>query len=219
MGAARDGAQDVEIGEQGLGGRGVRAHGRARPVVGHAQDEPRIAEDQRPRGVGAGDVGVIEPADLPGAEPMRPNRLAEADTVGGVGARQRHEVLHRGMRDDLAVAHLLLNRRGQRADQTQAPGHPADTPVEAPRQMLQRQLVIVVQGAQQPALLERAVGRVGLQHLPEDQGLRLRHRPRDGRHGVALQAPQTADALVAIHHDVRRGRGHDHDRGLLPRVR
>jgi hypothetical protein len=39
MGAARDGAQDVEIGEKGLGGRGVRAHGGARPVVGHTQHE------------------------------------------------------------------------------------------------------------------------------------------------------------------------------------
>jgi hypothetical protein len=98
VGPARDGAQDVEIGEQGLGGRGVRTHGGARPVVGHAQDEQRIGQDQGARRGRARDVGLVEAADLPGGQPMGRNRFGQADAVGRVGARQRHEVLHGGVR-------------------------------------------------------------------------------------------------------------------------
>lgn len=217
-GTSGDGADNVQVGEQRLGRGGLRSHGRAGGVVGDPQHEPWIGEHQLARVGGPRDVDLIEPPDLPGAESMRRDRLDQAHAVGRVGARQRHAVLHRGMRDEVAVAHLLLNRRGEGAHQTQAPRHPADTPVEAPRQVLQRQTVILVQGGQQPALLERAVGRVGVQHLPEDQRLRLGHLPRDGRHGVAVQAPQATDALVAIDHDVCRGRGHHHDRGLLTGV-
>ena len=218
MDPSRDGAQEVQVGQQGLRRGRVGADRRAWRVVGDAEHEQRIGEDERARGFWTGDVDLIEPPDLAGGQPVRRDRLDEAHAVGRVGARQRHAVLHRGMGDEVPVAHVLLNRRGERAHQTQAPRHPADTPVEAPRQVLQRQAVILVQRAQQPALLERAVGRVGVQHLAEDQRLRLGHLPHDRGHGVAVQATQAADAFVAIHHDVRRGGGHDHDRGLLPGV-
>ncbi len=138
MGAARDGAQDVEIGEQGLGGRGIRSHGGARPVVGHTQHEQRIGQDQLARGGRAGDVGLIEPADLSGGQSMGRNRLDEADAVSRVGARHRHEVLHGGVRDQLTGLHVLLDRVGQRAHQTQAPGHPAHAAIKAPRQRVER---------------------------------------------------------------------------------
>jgi len=48
MGPARDGAQNVEIGDQGLGCRGVGSHGGASPVVRHLQHEQRVREDERP---------------------------------------------------------------------------------------------------------------------------------------------------------------------------
>jgi hypothetical protein len=218
MRPSRDGAQDVQIRHQRLRRGRVGTDGRARRVVRDAEHEQGIRDHERARGVGPRDVELIEPPNLSGGESVRQDRLDEAHAVGGVGARQRHAVLHRGMRDELAVAHVLLNRRGERAHQTQASRHPADTPVEAPRQVLQREAVILVQRPQQPALLKGAVGHVGVQHLPEDQRLRLGHLPHDGGHGVAVQATQTADALVAIHHDVRRGRGDDHNRGLLTSV-
>ena len=218
MGASGDGTQDVQVADQRLRRGRVGADRRARRVVGDAEHEQGIGEDERARGLRAGDVDLVEPPDLARGQPVRRDRLNEADAVGRVGARQRHAVLHRGMRDELAVAHVLLNRRGERAHQTQAPRHPADSPVEAPRQVLQRQAVILVQRTQQPALLKRAVGRVGVQHLPEDQRLRLGHLPHDGDHGVTVKPTQAPDALVAIHHDVRRGRAHDHDRGLLTGV-
>jgi len=215
MGPARDGAQDVKIGEQGLGGRRVRAHGGPCPVGGHAQDEQRIGQHQVARGGRARDVGLIEPADLPGGQPMRRNRRGEADAVGRVGARQRHEVLHRGMRHELAGVHVLLDGVGERAHQTQAPGHPAHAAIEAPRQRVERQAVVLMQRAQQPALLERARGRVGMPQLPEDQGLGLRPLPDHRGHRVTLQPAQAADAFVAVHHHVHGARRHDHDGHLL----
>lgn len=75
--------------------------------------------------------------------------------------------------------------------------------------------MVVVQRAQQPALLERAVGRVGAQQLPKDQGLGLGHRPHDGGDGVALQPAEAADALVTVDHHIGRARRHDHDGHLL----
>ena len=219
MGPARDGTQDVEIGEQGRGGRGVRTHGGACPVVGHAQDEQRIGQDQGARRGRARDVGLVEPADLPGGQPMGRNRVGQADAVGRGGARPRPEVLHGGVRDELAGVHVLLDRVGQRPHQTQAPGHPAHAAIEAPRQRVERQAVVLMQRAQQPALLERARGRVGVQQLPEDQGLGLGHLPDHRRHGVALETLETPDALVAVHDHVRGAGHHDHDRHLLTRLR
>ena len=39
MGASRDGAHDVQVGDQGLGAGGVRTHVRAWRLVSDAQDE------------------------------------------------------------------------------------------------------------------------------------------------------------------------------------
>lgn len=117
-GASGDGADDVQVGEQRLGRGGIRAHGRARGVVGDAQHEQRVGQHQLARDVGPRDVDLIEPPDLPRAEPMRRDRLDEAEAIARVGARHRHEVLHRGMRDQPAVLHVLLDRVGEGADQT-----------------------------------------------------------------------------------------------------
>ena len=112
---------------------------------------------------------------------MRHDRLDEAHAVARVGARQRDEVFHRGVRDELAVLDVLLDGVGQRR---------APDPRRRDTQLTLRskrrasassaKLVVVVQRAQQPALLERAVGRVGVQQLPKDQRLGLRHLPHDG---------------------------------------
>jgi hypothetical protein len=214
-GAARDGAENVQVGEQRLGRGGIRSHGRPWGLVSDAQHEQRVGQHEFARGVGPGEVDLIEPADLPGAEPMRRDRLDEAEAIGRVGARHRHEVLHRGVRDEPAVLDMLLDGLGQRAHQTQAPGDPAHAAIEAPRQRVEGQAMVVVQRAEQPALLERAVGRVRAQELPKDQGLGLGHLPHDGGDRVALQPAETADAFVAVHHHVGGAAGHDHDRHLL----
>jgi hypothetical protein len=219
MSPARDGAQDVEIGDQGLGCRGIGSHGGARPVVRHLQHEQRVREDEGPRRVGPGDVDLIELADLARGEPMRHDRLDEADAVIRVGARQRDEVFHRRVRDELAVLNAVLDGVGQGAHQAEASRDPAYAAIEAARQRVERQPVVLMQRAQEPALFERTVGRVSVEKLPKDQRLGLRHLPEDRRDGVALQPAQTADPFVPVHDDVGRARRHDHDRHLLTGVR
>jgi hypothetical protein len=202
MNAARDGAQDVEIGDQRLGGRGVWSHGGMRPVVGHSQHERGVGEHELAGRVGAGDVDLIEPADLTRREPMRHDGLDEAHAVARVGARQRDEVFHRGVRDELAVLDTVLDGIGQGAHQAEASRDPAHAAIEAARQRLERQPVILMQRAQEPALFERAVGRVSVEKLPKDQRLGLRHLPEDRGDGVALQPAEAADPFVAVHDDV-----------------
>ena len=219
MSPARDGAQDVEIGEQGLGGRGVWAHGGARPVIGHPQHEQGIGEHEFAGGIGAGDVDLIEPADLTRGEPMRHDRLDEAHAVSRVGARQRHEVFHRGVRDERAILDVALHGIGEGSHQPEAPRDPAHAAIEAARQDVQRQTMLLMQRAQQPALLERAVGRVCVEQLPKDQRIRLRHLPEHGGHRVALQPAEAADAFMAVHDHVGGARRHNHDWHLLTGVR
>ena len=218
MGASGDGAQDVQITQQGLRGGGLGPHGGPRRVISDAQHEQRIGQHQVAGGARPREVDLIEPPDLPGAEPMRRDRVHEAEAIGGVGARHRHAVLHRGVRDQPSRLHVLLDRIRQRAHQTQASGHPAHAAIEAPCERVEGEVMVVVQGAEQPPLLERAVGRVGAQKLAKDQRLGLRHLPHDGRDGIALQPAEAAHPFVAIHHHVRRAPGHDHDRHLLARV-
>ena len=218
-GAAGDGPQDLEVGDQSLRRRGLGADGRRRGVVGEAEHERRVRQHERARGLRPREVALIEPADLPGGEPMRRDRGGEAHAVARVGARQRHEVLHRGVRDDAAVLDVLLNGVGQRAHQTEASRHPAHAAIEAAGQQVQRDAMLVMERAEQPPLLERTIGGIRAQELPKDQGLRLRHLPRDGGDQVPVQLAETADAFVPIDHDVAGRRGHDHDGHLLARIR
>lgn len=68
--ASRHGAEDVQVGDQCLRRGRVGAHRGLRRVVRDAQHEQRVGEHELARGIGARDVGVIEPSDLSGAEPM-----------------------------------------------------------------------------------------------------------------------------------------------------
>jgi hypothetical protein len=174
--ASRHGPHDVQVGQQGVGGRGLRAY-RGRRLVGDPQHEQRVSHHELTRGVDAGDVGLIEPPDLARAEPMRHDRLDEPNAVRGIGARQGHEVLHRGVRDQAPIVDLLLDGLRQRAHQTQAARDPAHAAIEAPRQCVERQAVILMERAEQPALLQRTGGRLRMQQLPKDQGVGLRHLP------------------------------------------
>ena len=112
MRSSRDSAEHVQVGDQRLRRGGVGPHGRVRRVVGDAQHQQRVGEHQLARGIGARNVDVIEAPDLSAAEPKRRDRLDEALAIGRVGARQRHEVLHRGVRDDPAILDVLLDRQG-----------------------------------------------------------------------------------------------------------
>ena len=171
-GAARDRTHDVQVRQQGVGRRRFRAN-RGGRVVGDAEHEQRVGHHELPCGVDAGDVRVIEPSDLAGAEPMRHDRLDEPHAVRGIGARQGHEVLHRGVRDEVPSVDVLLDGLRQRPHQTDAARDPAHAAIEAPRQRVERQAVILMQCAEEPALLQRAGGRLRVQQLAKDQRLGL----------------------------------------------
>jgi hypothetical protein len=216
MRAARDGAEHMEIGEECLWRGRFSAETWRRGVVGEPQHEQRITQHQLARGLRSGEVMLIEPANLPRRQAMRRQRGREADAVLRLGARQRHEILHRGMRDDVAVADVLLNWRRKRAHQTEPARHPAHAPIEASRDHIEREPVLRVQGVQQPRLLKHVRGGVSLEQLAKDECLGGRHLPDDRGDGVAVQPVQTADAFMAVHDQVPRLAGDDHDRHLLP---
>ena len=143
-GAACDRAEDLQVADQRLRHRGVGPWRRVRGVVGDPEHEHRVAEHQLTRRVRPGEVALIQTADLARGEPMRRDRLGEADAVARVGARQRHEVLHGGVRDQMAVVHVLLDGLRQRAHQTEASRDPAHGPIEALRQHVERDAVLLM---------------------------------------------------------------------------
>jgi hypothetical protein len=96
---------------------------------------------------------------------MRHDRLDKAHAVGCVGARQRDEVFHRSVRDERAVLDVALHGVGEGSHQPEAPRHPADAAIEAARQGVQHQAMLLMQRAQERARLERAVGRRRIRHV------------------------------------------------------
>jgi len=215
------GGHDLHIPDEGVGccGRERRVGPAARALLLQAQDQQWITRHQITDRRRTREVGLIQPTDLPRTERVGTDRLHEAQTVGAVGARQRHQVLHRRMRDNPALLHALLDHGRKIAHQTQPARHPTHTAIKASRQVLQGQAVILMQRAQHPAVLERTVRGFGVEHLPEDQRLGFPHRPGHGVHGVAVQPLETAHAFVPIDHHVRGlGHGHHDDRHLLARV-
>jgi hypothetical protein len=150
MRSSGDGAEQVKIGQQRLGGRGLGAEPRRRGLFGDPEDQQRVGQHELARGVLPGEVVLIEAANLARRQAMRGNRRREADALVRLGARQRHQVLHRRMRDDVPLADVLLNRVGKRADQAEAPRHPAHTPINASGDDVECEPVLLVQRAQQP---------------------------------------------------------------------
>jgi hypothetical protein len=217
-GPARDGAEHVQVGDQRVRGRGFRADARGPRVFRQAQDQPGVGQHEGLRRRRARDVGLVQAADLARRESMGRDRVGELDTGLRLGARQRHEVLHRGMGHDPSLADVLLDRGRQRAHQVEAPRHPAHAAIEPPRQHVEREPVVLPQGPQEPALLEHAVGGLGLEQLPQDQRVGFAQVPLHGRDRVPVQTAETADAFVPVNHDVRRRPVHDHDRHLLADV-
>ena len=213
-------ADDMQITEQGHHGtrRGRHVDGRPLHLFVQAQHQPRVGEHERADRRGSPDVRVVEPTDLTRGQAARGDRFGQLHARGGVGARQGHEILHRGVRRELPVLDPSLHDRRQLAHQAHAPRHPAHAAVEAARQLFQRAGVGLMQRPQQPPLLERGVGRLAVEQLMEDERLRFAHRPADRVDRIAVQLPQAPDPLVAINDDVVAGvplASHDDDRHLL----
>lgn len=145
-------------------------------------------------------------------------RKSGDERVVGGRARQRHEDLERGSNRDTPCEDELLHRRRQHAGQIQPPQQPAQTPPETNCESCRLEPLHVDQLANQESLFERRwprcrqadanlhqrIGRLHLEHLHRDE--------------VTVQTGQSAEPLVAIHHDEEagaHGRRH-HNRKLLP---
>ena len=135
--------------------------------------------------------------------------------------RHRHQKLHRHLRRDLALAHLLLDRFWQQFHQCQPPAHPAHAAIEPPRQLLQAVAETLFHLRQQPPCLQRGFVFGQAQRAVQQHRGGLAHRPYHRFHRVPPQLLQRGDPLVAVddYVAVRLSLGSDHhDRRLLTAI-
>ena len=213
---AGDGPHQIEIPQQGVDGRFRRG-----PVLGF-QKQFRRVQNPLPDAWGRIAPGGVDLAGFPAAEPVPRERVGHRRTVVRVGARQRDQTLHRHMRRDPAVAHLLLHAFGKQLHQRQPARHPAHAAVEPAGQVLQAETEAVFQLGQQPSLFQGGLGFGGPHRPVQHQRVGFRHRPDDGIDRIAAQLPERHDPLEAIDHPVPvrlPGDRDDDDRRLLSGLR
>lgn len=107
----------------------------------------------------------------------------QTQTVLAAAPRDGHQVAHRRMRRDGALADLLLDRRGQLADQAETAGDPAHRLVETSRQLFLAH-PLLSQCRQKPALLELREGFGAALATVQQQCVALRQVPERGLHRV-----------------------------------
>src|SRR5437660_276690 len=139
-------------------------------------------------------------AHVPPTQPERTNPFDQPKAGLLVGARQRNQILFRGMRHDFASTHTFLNRFRQFAHQGQAPADPTDRASEPTGQLFLGQLKSPVEFHEQPALLQRRFRFPGMPQPTHHQSFRLAALPAEATHGVAAETAQGTHPLVAIDH-------------------
>ena len=135
-------------------------------------------------------------------------------------ACHRHQKLHRHLRQDLALAHLLLDRFRQKFHQGQPPRYPAHAAIEPARQLVEAIAEALLQLRQQPALFQRGLVFAQPQRAVQQHGRGLAHRPYHRLHRVPSQLLQRRDPLIAVDDHVTvclAFRRHHHDGHLLSR--
>ena len=144
----------------------------------------------------------------------RRHPLAILQTLAG----HRHQELHRHLRQNLAIAHLLLDRFRQNLHQRQPPRYPAHAAIEPARQLIEAVAEAPLQLGQQPAHLQRGLVFGQPQRAVQQHCRGLAHRPYHRFHRVPAQLLQRRDPLIAIndHETVRLAFGrYNHDGRLL----
>jgi len=134
--------------------------------------------------------------------------------------RRRHQKLHGHLRQDLALAHLLLDPLRQNLHQRQPSRNPARAAIEPPRQLVQPIAEAPLQLRQQPAHFQRRFVFAQPQRAVQHHGRGLAHRPYHRFHCVPAKLLQCRDPLIAVDHHVavRLAFGrHHHDGRLLAR--
>jgi hypothetical protein len=137
-------------------------------------------------------------------------------------ARHRHQKLQRHLRQDLALAYLLLDRFRQNLHQRQPPRYPAHAAIEPARQLIEPVAEALLQLGQQPAHLQRGLVFGQPQRAVQQHCCGLAHRPHHRFHRVSAQLLQRRDPLVTVndHVTVRLAVSrHYHDGCLLAGLR
>jgi hypothetical protein len=142
--------------------------------------------------------GGVQLPGLPGVAVMLGKRRGHPLAVLQVDAGRRHQKLHRYVRGDFTLAHLLLDGLRQKLDQRQPPRHPAHAAVKPPRQLIQSITEAPLHLRQQPALFQRSFVLGETQRTFQQQSLGLAHRPDHRFHRVPAQLFERRDALVAV---------------------
>jgi hypothetical protein len=136
-------------------------------------------------------------------------------------ARHRRQKLHGHLRQDLALAHLLLDSLRQKLHQCQPPRYPTHASIELARQLIESIAEALLQLRQKPTHLQRGLLFRQPQRAIQQHGRGLAHRPFHRFHRVPAQLLQRRDPLIAVddHVTVRLTFGrHHHDGSLLPTV-
>ena len=109
--ASRDGAEQMQVGDQRVRRRGLGSEARPCVIVGDPQYVGSVSTSSRE--ASAPVTYLIEPSDLPRGRSMRGDDVGQPHTVGGVGARHGDEVAHGGVGDETTILHVLLDCLGQ----------------------------------------------------------------------------------------------------------
>ena len=161
--------------------------------------------------------GCIQLSRFSATQPATGKPLGHAPAVVRTGPRHRHQQLHRYVRRDRAIAHLLLNTAGKQLHQTHPTRHPTRAAIKTPGQYLQPIAEALFQFHQKPAFFQRRLV-IARTHRPvQKQSLHFTQRPDHRFHRVPAQLLERRDPLIAVDHQITIsmfGRDHD-DRRLL----
>jgi hypothetical protein len=99
-------------------------------------------------------------------------------------AGYRYQKLHRRLRRDVALTHLLLDGLWQQLHQRQPPRHPRHAAIEPSRQLFQAVAKTLLHLREQPAHLQRGFAFGKTQRAVQQHGRGFAHRPHHRFHRV-----------------------------------
>jgi hypothetical protein len=152
IGPAGDRHHHLQITRQ-IGDGGRRRLGFALPLG--LQKQPWLFENALAAGRRSVSPGGVQLAGFAAAELVCGQCLCQAPAIRRVGARHRHQILHRHLGADGAVPHVLLHALRQQLDQGQSARHPTQAAIEAARQLFQTVTETPLQFRQQPTFFQR----------------------------------------------------------------
>ena len=165
--------------------------------------------------------GCIQLSRFTAAQPATGNPLGHAPAVVRPAPRHRHQELHRHVRRDRAIAHLLLHTVWEQLHQPHPTRHPTRAAIETASQLLQPITEALLQFNQKPPLFESRLV-IAAAHRPvQQQRLHFAQRPDHRLHGVTAKLLQRRNPLIAVDDQITislLGSDHD-DRRLLTAAR